>query len=989
MLLTLATAACLSAIYGLYVRVVGSQLQSEAPGEGSEYFSKISVSGTPRENVTKAQEYLLLRAPWATTAQYQLRTEQTFVYAEHCEPLEADGVVQLKPFAMIWFQDGDRHEREPITMVADSAVIQFASKFDVSNIDLTQQIPDRIVGGKLNRDVIIAGPDGLLIQGRNFIFEESAMHIRSDNAVQFAHGPHRGSAHGVQIELTEVKNSNGDSPLVVSGIDSIRLFRNVEMKMALGEPDKQGCAEIHCAGSFEYVLQTNIATFEDDVRVLWLTGPADSLQCQILKLFFKRNIHSDTVTGEKAAFVNDLSSNSQTDLNNRVTIAKVNTNKSSLGGPGNNLTFSQLKAEGRTVVLNSSSNSLTAHMTELEYDAVKKVAVLRGGNRVHMRYGTSDLHCPEITLLHGENGKIVSAWCRGAGWLTHRDLETQDVILSAQWLKQLRKYPDPNSGLDIIELKGQAIIRQPNPTQGIKAEFVKIWIDDQKRNVHDGSIVERTAQSERIRPRHLLALQDVVVVSPELQGRTNHLRVWFDGQSAPHSESTVSQGRKLRTHLRPALRHISKSEISEPQTPVEKKPVILNADSIQVRVLNAHDRDDAQLAEVWTEGDVHVWHEYKMGQGTFDVTGDRLQLQNVGELTEVLRVSGNPARVRDGAVDIEGPEIFMERNNNLTWIEGPGQLQLPVKTDLEGKVLQQPSNLKVSWQERMQFDGQAGDFFGNVYADLKDTLTDHRMQCQQMRIELTNRIDFSQQNFVKSEVEIRDIVCKEGVVFFSHEYAANGQIGIRRARLWKFSINTTTGRTEAYGPGEVTFWQRGRGKRAALSPTAVAQANQPLRFESQDWEYTRIVFSGQTTGNLKQRHTKFHDQVQIVYGPVKHPFDCIDSDTLPKDAVVMRCDILHFAQQPETPTSPSHIELRADGNARLEGRKFYARADMINYDESKGLYSLRSIGTREATIWRQKTLGGKYSRANAQSMKFIPSRNFLEFDQTTRLQDVQ
>jgi len=73
------------------------------------------------------------------------------------------------------------------------------------------------------------------------------------------------------------------------------------------------------------------------------------------------------------------------------------------------------------------------------------------------------------------------------------------------------------------------------------------------------------------------------------------------------------------------------------------------------------------------------------------------------------------------------------------------------------------------------------------------------------------------------------------------------------------------------------------------------------------------------------------------------------------------------------------------GNAELEGRSFHARADTISFDESKGLYVLRSFGNGKATIWRQKQAGGEFSRADAQWMEFVPSRNQLKLDQSVGL----
>ncbi|MCH8828937.1 MAG: hypothetical protein IID45_05100 [Planctomycetes bacterium] len=81
--------------------------------------------------------------------------------------------------------------------------------------------------------------------------------------------------------------------------------------------------------------------------------------------------------------------------------------------------------------------------------------------------------------------------------------------------------------------------------------------------------------------------------------------------------------------------------------------------------------------------------------------------------------------------------------------------------------------------------------------------------------------------------------------------------------------------------------------------------------------------------------------------------------------------------------------MRMQGNAELEGRTFHARADSISYNEAQGLYLLRSLGNRNATIWRQLKPGGKLKRAVAKRMEFNPARNWLKLDQTIGLDGVR
>ncbi|NOX55247.1 MAG: hypothetical protein GXP27_12580 [Planctomycetes bacterium] len=394
-------------------------------------------------------------------------------------------------------------------------------------------------------------------------------------------------------------------------------------------------------------------------------------------------------------------------------------------------------------------------------------------------------------------------------------------------------------------------------------------------------------------------------------------------------------------------------------------------------------RTRKNTAEVWNEGDVRIVQPSDSPETPgLEVAGHRLHLVNAGPNNQVLHVFGVPAKIDHPEFQLEGPEIFLDRAANQASVNGPGSLTLLVKRDLEGRPFDKPQPLTVQWDEKMTFDGLQGHFYGRIRAELEHS----RMRCHDMLVELTQPVPFTERQSPRRQVQIRRVVCQDAVEVDSYGYVADELMEIRKARCGRFSLDQVTGKTEAVGPGDIRFWRRGRGKRAAVSAQAQARANAPLKAEEAEWEYTRIEFSGNTVGNLRDRQATFVDRVRIVYGPVDGPLGTINPDQLPKDAAEMQCDRLEFAFQPETEAFPrGYIELTARGNAKLEGRTFVARADVISYDESKGLYILSSLGNREAAIWRQVRAGGDYSVAYAKRMRFIPSRNSLEFDRASRL----
>ncbi|HLQ45088.1 MAG TPA: hypothetical protein VK137_10195, partial [Planctomycetaceae bacterium] len=521
------------------------------------------------------------------------------------------------------------------------------------------------------------------------------------------------------------------------------------------------------------------------------------------------------------------------------------------------------------------------------------------------------------------------------------------------------------------------------------------------------SVPDFAGRSQQFRPRQLQAQNNVVIVSPQLTGKTKQLIVFFEEGSPKPSElaqkiNTLGSRQRVQPAGQIAASHDNaneldrheEAEIASENRPgkdslaaadANDEPLHLTADLIRAKVQMPDGRAEAdsaaELTEVWTEGNVDIQQSHGDDQEPMHLTGQRLHLQNAGGNGQVLHVSGQPAVIRDRGFDIEGNEVFLDRQKNRTWIDGPGALRLPVKNDFEGHSLESPSLLTIWWNEKMTFDGRTATFLD----DVKAALNDSGLQCEEMEVVLTQRVLFSGDRRQTPQAEVRQVVCKDGVEIYHAQYVNEEPTEMRRGRFATLTLDQKTGRMEAVGPGEVALWRPGRGNRAALAPRAVAQANQPLEAEVSKWEFTRVTFSGQTSGNMRERErqTTFTDRVRIVYGPVTHPLDTIDPDNLPKDGGEMQCDALQILQRQDSATQRNYIELRAEGDAKLEGRTFYAQADSISFDESKEMYTLRSKGNRQVTIWRQTTPGGDYDQASAKSMRFIPSRPWLESDKMT------
>ena len=930
--------ACWSLLYFLYALFVSPL--GETPKMAYELALPSAMPAVPQNHVRLAKQHLP-QAKWVPQAKYQLQTEHSLIFAEDWQHLEENHAVRFENFAMIVLPRADADATEaPLTILSNAAIVQFARDFNMEDPN-----PGRIVGAALEGDVQIQGANGLEIVGRNFIFSESACRIWSDDRVEFVYGLHRGHGLGLQMELMPLEGAPPQDLPAVSGIRSFRLRRDVQLELSV-EQQSSSRVTIQSAGSFDFHLQDLVATFENEVRINRPTSPVefDSLTCDLLKLFFESPEEPEQ-------------QESKQDF--QTLPAK--------------LTLTQIQAEGRNVVLISQANDMVARLNELVYHLQQRIAYLSANDKTTVRYRQTELASQSITFQHNQENEIESAWCRGRGNLSHFDPVDGRLIASASWSEELRKQVDEQTGLDTITLLGDAILSYPEQKIGLAGQSIRLWYEVGKK-VSVKTDQQSRPTWDRIQPTKLTAEKDVAVLSPQFQGKTNKLTANINWLA---NEPTV-----VTTEQSPA-----NNERASDTTPDKSSadPVQLTADDIEVQ-LTADGSRRVDLKQVIATDHLQAIQQSEPGAEPARMSGDRLQIDRDVANEERFHLSGSPAKLHSHEIHVEGEHIYLDRLRNQSWVEGPGLLQLPVSKSLDGDKLSEPQNLEVWWQERMQFDGRKASFFRDVHAVMGES----RLSCQAMDVELTREISFQQDTKPRdAKVEIEQITCHEGVELDSYEYEAGKLTGVRRARFWNLTIFPQTGKARALGPGELIMSRRGKGDRAKLAPVATVAANEPVHADQADWEYTRVNFVGETEGNFQQRCATFRDRVQIVYGPVEQPLQTIDPDKLPKDGGWMRCDRLELFHRTLPDSTERYFELLATGNAELEGSTFHARANSISFDESKGLYMLRSLGNNKATIWRQKTPGADYSRAEAQRMEFSPSRQKLKLDQTIGLQGVQ
>ncbi|MFK7777081.1 MAG: hypothetical protein QM501_03010, partial [Gimesia sp.] len=946
---------------------------------------------------------------------------------------EEKKAARLKPFAMLMF-DAEKGDSEvPFALVSEEALVRFEQPFGIKHTD-----PGRMIAGSLEGAVKITGPNGLIIYGRNFFYDEASMNIWSDHDVQFAFEDHRGQARGIELKLIPSKEMPKELKPAAEGIREIVLRRDVHMILALKKDQETSknkvsrFATVKSTGSFTFNLETNQGTFTDDVRVYHPTNShqADTLQCENLKLQFVRKVENN---------------------------AEQTPEKQEDGRSSSNLQFQELIATGPNVTLISEENQFSGTMTRLSYNEETNTIVLSDEQRnVIIDQQSTRLVCPKITILQNLEGQLETIICEGAGEIKHRDPKTGHLLMAAKWAKQMKKSIDPETKLQLVQLEQDCVVRQPADEFALAAQTIRLWLkgdlpsmkqlDSTKQNSEETKPNRSEKMQNKLDPYKMFAEQDVAIYSPQLRGKTKRLEVWFDQvtkpQSAPNAPigSQPKQQPQLPTIKQAAFavddliptrqnqidaqegrarvrsRRTSPASMNERPEKELAEPIMVLADLIKLRV-NKNALGKAEVAEVWTEGNVSVTQLHGENEKPMHITGNQLHIQNKGDNDQVLHVIGTPAKIKERGFQIEGENIFLYRLANRAEVQGKGLLLLPVRggeksvaglfSGAKGITKDRRQNkmkaadqkeqdhlLEIHWEKEMIFDGLTANFFGKV----RTNLGDNRLRCQEMDVILSDRVSFTEKQSDKDEKpSVHFITCRDGVEVESNEYLNNQLIGIRSASFWQMNVDQKTGNAEARGPGSLTLWRRENPDQPSTKSN-ISKANSPQKIDTDRWTYTRIDFNGKMSGNVEQRSTTFDNRVEITHGGVKRPLDTIDSDNLPPGASWMRSNSLKLIQHDIKSQKKKFISMLAKGNAELEGnalvknkntptsQSFIARADTISFDESKDLYMMRSFGNRKATIRRYSQAGNGPTMSEAQQIEFSPANDRVTLHGVTGLQ---
>jgi hypothetical protein len=942
----------------------------------------------------------------------KLLLQKYSVVVEDRRCVDLDHCTIVIPYEGAADSEAQRHRQTVILEAPGGALLRFDQPLDFSHMKV-----GRLVGGQLRGEVTIRsdwkqpGPeDDLLIKTRDVQLSEQV--VSTPNPVDFRWGPHFGRGRDMRIKLLAGAAKPGD-PLGgpnVGGIESFELRQVEQLHLDLGQASEKGTGpigaehpagragqldlspfptgsvpvDIQCRGPFRFDAVRRVATFQDgvDVKKQNPAGPADQIICELLSLYFidapKKKPDSRELTAPGAA---------------------PGTAASSSAG-SLDLVAERIEARGNPVVVRAPSKDLHAEGPRIEYNLLARSIALDGAQEVFLRQGSNEIHARSLYYKSAGEGRLGQAVAQGPGWLRGQDDRGAHQQLEAVWKDQL--LIQPRGQLQEISLTNGTLTFQG--LGRLQASEIFFWLTE--------TSVAAPHEKFDVRPTSMMARKNVRLDAAQVTGKVEQMEVWFAERDAGRGAGNEEAGGRGAAESRSVGTAAPVSGLSgqasdgpaaAPAQPSDIGPVEVTGRLLRARVLFSGQQ--ATVSDLSIEDGVQFLETQtsRPDERPLLIRGDRLDAANLSAAGGSLTITGRPARFEGRGLGLTGSNIRLDRGQNRLWIEGAGQMDLPMAADLEGRPLAVPGVLTVDWQGSMNFDGGKASFRDHVVAaaprlQSQTETMQFRLQTARMDVKLQRPIHFSDPK-TEGQPQVEIVQCFGGTAMDNRTFDARRQlIAFEQLQVADLGISPPpSGQLTAGGPGWINIVRLGsnnplggnEGAAAGLSGREGATAGLSSRanntagqagsgtLPTDQLHCLHIKFQGPVTGNLMRRQLTFHDQVKTSYAPV-NSWDAMlttdDPDQLGPDGATVRCDQLTVTQMLLPVDGRSAVELEALGNARAENTKFVARGNRITYAEAKDLLILEG---NPAELWRQLQSGAPAAKTAFKTIWYWPKTNRL------------
>jgi hypothetical protein len=398
-------------------------------------------------------------------------------------------------------------------------------------------------------------------------------------------------------------------------------------------------------------------------------------------------------------------------------------------------------------------------------------------------------------------------------------------------------------------------------------------------------------------------------------------------------------------------------------------------------------------------------------------TGDRLVLQSETKDVSNIYLVGQPAKIAVGSGWVVAKELQLSQNDQMFWIDHPGELMIPVealepnRADATASSSAIPSLLnsggsrrnerspnptsnvawqsapRVQWGERMTFDGRIARFGGGVSIDCRMQTTPQSLwhimaTAQTLTLDLTQRVPMRLQTARNQTNASNPAIRAElQVVRLDGDVDVNAvQTDLQGVRLSaenlvvpRLEFNMPTKTFVGFGPGQL--WSRRHGNSSPMDfgskgiASPVASPRAPTATGSESLQCLHLTFLGRLEGAMDQKLISFFDKIDALLGPIGTWNDAIDvrqAETLGPNQTRLVCDQINLFDasglsynQSRTRESKAAWELDALGSTQLASRtdsgEIIVDASRIVYAAIDDAVRIEGTARKAASIRRLPT----------------------------------
>lgn len=915
------------------------------------------------------------------------------------------------PFSMVMDREKDADNRELPPLIlrcAKGARLHFDQPVSANSGSSSFRLVNAQLEGAVEvfRKSASGGSDELRVETSNVFVDNDQILTIEDVAFWFGNNQGIGRNMSIQLSRNGAGNQLAKDLSSINGITSIRLgflssMRLMPSQRTEATNDKAGAErmlstdrapiEITSAGPFQFDFDTNLAQFQERVRVRKLDEFGDTLDCHRLVLQFDSSDQTKVVALDSAR--ND------------------------------EFQLQSIIAEGSPVVLNAKSQNATVKGQVLQYSLAQQRINVSDPVQVHIAKDDSQFVAKSIEYQLTEDGRLGTLLASGPGQLVRID---DNSAFRASWDQQLQLVRE-NNQQQLIQLAGNVKVKLDGDSElaGDSVDLL-IWevpvFDEQQKFAHWS-----------YQPARLDALRNVRVTSDKLIADAESLRAdWPNNPQAAKQQGQQGQlglpGQRVgqlhqpvvrtvgyansesaanaRNHSPNGLRHVVRKALAM-QIAKAEQPLIAKSKSIAIRLDD--DNGTSNILDLQLLGSVVVRRASVKQPGTneFEILGDELTLIPQAEQQFQIQLASKDelgASIVTDEIKLAGDRMFLDQEQNRMWVKGAGRVTMANETVATDE-------MDVEFAGGMIFDGQKIYFERDVRANVVQLNGQEKTRTKAVGEALSITLDrgfrfrelekgASGQNPGIVQMIFRESVPPEKTQFKLASFTearpprpvriasikkdANGNVVEKLTlRCPNASVSKNKNQMIANGPGSIEIYRKG-GKGGSASGFGFVRGASGEN--SQQFTYIHTNFARQLVANTETNEMTMTGALRSVYAPVqdlKQTYNPDQPTQLPTGAIRLNCDRIDVVKTHQFADAGSRFV--ASGNAHINSSTLDAKSDRLSYRDDTDELTLESTTDRDVALKMRRDLRSHWYEMSGAELTYWPKTKTAEVKRAGRI----